>query len=61
MIKINISVGSPGWKKKIKNIENYFKIKQRRLNNYLNSSKKHTRIYSFINQQFQDEKFKQRI
>ena len=39
MIKINISVGSPGWKKKIKNIENYFKIKQRRLNNYLNSSK----------------------
>ena len=39
MIKINIAVGSPGWKKKVKNLENYFKIKQRRLNTYLDSSK----------------------
>jgi len=39
MIKIHVAVGSSEWKKKIKNIKNYFKIKQRRLNNYLNSSK----------------------
>ena len=39
MIKIHVAVGSSEWKKKIKNIKNYFKIKQRKLNNYLNSSK----------------------
>ncbi len=40
MIKINVVVGFPKWKKKIKNIKNYFKIKQRKFNNYYNSQKK---------------------
>ena len=39
MIKIHVAVGSTEWKKKIKNVKNYFKLKQRRLNTYLNSSK----------------------
>ena len=39
MIKIHVAVGSSEWKKKIKNIKNYFKIKQRKLNIYFNSSK----------------------
>ena len=40
MIKINVVVGFPKWKKKIKNITNYFKLKQRKFNNYYNSQKK---------------------
>ena len=40
MIKINVVVGFPKWKKKIKNIKNYFKLKQRKFNNYYNSHKK---------------------
>ena len=40
MIKINVVVDSPKWKKKIKNIKNYFKLKQRKFNNYYNSQKK---------------------
>lgn len=40
MIKINVVVGFPKWKKKIKNINNYFKLKQRKFNNYYNSQKK---------------------
>ena len=39
MIKIHVNIGSSEWKKKIKNIKNYFKIKQSRFNNYINSSK----------------------
>ena len=39
MIKIHVAIGSSEWKKKIKNIKNYFKIKQSRFNTYLNSSK----------------------
>ena len=39
MIKIHVAVGSSEWKKKIKNLKNYFKIKQRKLNTYHNSSK----------------------
>ena len=39
MIIINTVVDSPKWKKKIKNIKKYFKIKQRKFNNHLNSSK----------------------
>tara|TARA_B100000989_G_scaffold228934_1_gene175866 strand:+ start:213 stop:650 length:438 start_codon:yes stop_codon:yes gene_type:complete len=38
MIKINVVVDSPKWKKKIKNLKNYFKLKQRKFNN-CNSSK----------------------
>ena len=40
MIKINVVVGFPKWKKKIKNIKNYFKLKQWKFNNYYNSQKK---------------------
>ena len=40
MIKINVVVGFPKWKKKIKNIKNYFKLKQRKFNNYYYSQKK---------------------
>ena len=40
MIKINVVVGFPKWKKKIKNINNYFKLKQRKFNYYYNSQKK---------------------
>ena len=39
MIKINVVVDSPKWKKKIKNIKNYFKLKQRKFNTNCNSSK----------------------
>ena len=40
MIKIYVVVDSPKWKKKIKNLEKYFKIKQRKFNTYITSSKK---------------------
>ena len=40
MIKINVVVGFPKWKKKIKNIKNYFKLKQRKFNNYYKTQKK---------------------
>ena len=40
MIKIYVVVDFPKWKKKIKNLKNYFKIKQRRFNTQINSSKK---------------------
>ena len=39
MIKIHVVVDSLKWKKKIKNINKYFKLKQRKFNIY-NSSKK---------------------
>ena len=39
MIKIHLVVDFPEWKKKIKNPKNYFKIKQRKFNTYVNSSK----------------------
>ena len=40
MIKIHVVVDYPKWTKKIKNIKNYFKLKQRKFNNYYNSQKK---------------------
>tara|TARA_Y100000816_G_scaffold272849_1_gene238638 strand:+ start:231 stop:671 length:441 start_codon:yes stop_codon:yes gene_type:complete len=39
MIKIYLVVDSPKWKKKIKNLQNYFKTKQRKFNTYVTSSK----------------------
>ena len=39
MIKINVVVDSLKWKKRIKNIQNYFKLKQRKFNTNCNSSK----------------------
>ena len=38
MIKIHVVVDSPKWKKKIKNLKNYFYFKQKKFNNF-NSSK----------------------
>ena len=48
MIKINVVVGFPKWKKKIKNIKNYFKLKQRKLNNYYYSQKKNKEFTVFL-------------
>ena len=39
MIKIHIVVDASRWKQKIKNIKNYFKLKQKRFNTYYNSTK----------------------
>ena len=39
MIKIHVVVDSPKWKKKIKNIEKYFKTKQKKFNTFFDSSK----------------------
>ena len=50
MIKIYVVVDSPKWKKKIKNLEKYFKIKQRKFNTYITSSKKKRCVYSIFNQ-----------
>ena len=49
MIKINVVVDFPKWKKKIKNLKNYFKIKQRKFNTQINSSKKKKGIYYIFN------------
>ena len=40
MIKIHVVVDYPKWKKRIKNLKNYFLIKQRKFNIRFNSSKK---------------------
>ena len=40
MIKIHVVVDCPKWKKRIKNLKNYFLIKQRKFNIRYNSSKK---------------------
>ena len=48
MIKIHVVVDFPQWKKKIKNPENYFKIKQRKFNTYINSSKKKKEFTVFL-------------
>ena len=37
MIKIHVVVDSPKWKKKIKNLKNYFNFKQKKLNNFISS------------------------
>ena len=39
MIKIYVVVDYPKWKKKIKNLKEYFKFKQRKFNNSFRSSK----------------------
>ena len=39
MIKINVVINFPKWEKKIKNINNYFKSKEKKFNNNFNSSK----------------------
>tara|TARA_B100000575_G_C22999738_1_gene576108 strand:- start:229 stop:666 length:438 start_codon:yes stop_codon:yes gene_type:complete len=44
MIKIHVVIDSPKWKKKIRNINEYFKLKQKKFN-YYNSSK-HVREFT---------------
>ena len=39
MIKIHVVVDSPKWRQKIKNIDKYFKLKQRKFNYHYNSKK----------------------
>ena len=48
MIKIYVVVDFPKWKKKIKNLENYFKIKQRRFNTKINPSKNKKEFTIFL-------------
>ena len=48
MIKINVVVDFPKWKKKIKNLKNYFKIKQRKFNTRINPSKKKKEFTIFL-------------
>ena len=48
MIKIYVVVDFPKWKKKIKNLKNYFKIKQRKFNTRINPSKKKKEFTIFL-------------
>ena len=48
MIKIHVVVDFPKWKKKIKNLKNYFKIKQRKFNTQINTSKKKKEFTIFL-------------
>ena len=47
MIKIYVVVDFPKWQKKIKNLKNYFKIKQRKFNTQINPSKKKKNLLYF--------------
>ena len=48
MIKIYVVIDFPKWKKKIKNLKNYFKIKQRRFNTKINPSKNKKEFTIFL-------------
>ena len=48
MIKIHVVVDFPKWKKKIKNLKNYFKKKQRKFNTKKNPSKKKKEFTIFL-------------
>ena len=48
MIKICVVVDFPKWKKKIKNLKNYFKIKQRKFNTKINPSKNKKEFTIFL-------------
>ena len=48
MIKIYVVVDFLKWKKKIKNLKNYFKVKQRKFNTEINSSKKKKEFTIFL-------------
>ena len=52
MIKIYLVVDSPKWKKKIKNLQNYFKTKQRKFNTYVTSSKNVNEFTVFLTNNF---------
>ena len=48
MIKIHVVVDFPQWKKKIKNLKNYFKIKQRKFNTHMSSSEHRKEFTIFL-------------
>ena len=48
MIKIYVVIDFPKWKKKIKNLKNYFKIKQRKFNTKINPSKNKKEFTIFL-------------
>ncbi len=48
MIKIYVVIDFPKWKKKIKNLKNYFKIKQRKFNIRINPSKQKKEFTIFL-------------
>ena len=48
MIKIHVVVDFPEWKKKIKDPKNYFKIKQRKFNTKIKSSKNKKEFTIFL-------------
>ncbi len=56
MIKIYVVVDFPKWKKKIKNLKNYFKIKQRKFNTRINPSKKKKEFTIFLTNNFRMKK-----
>ena len=58
MIKIYVVVDFPKWKKKIKNLKNYFKIKQRKFNTQINSSKKKKEFTIFLTNNLKMKKLK---
>ena len=48
MIKIHVVIDYLKWKKKIKDIESYFKLKQKKFNIFFNSSKKINEFTIFL-------------
>ena len=48
MNKIHVVVDSVKWKKKIKDVEGYFKLKQKKFNTFFNSSKKINEFTIFL-------------
>ena len=48
MIKIHVVVDFPKWKKKIKNLKNYFKTKQTKFNNHINLAKNKKEFTIFL-------------
>ena len=48
MIKIHVVVDFPQWKKKIKSLKNYFKIKQRKFNTHISSSEHRKEFTIFL-------------
>ena len=48
MIKIYVVVDFPKWKKKIKNLKNYFKTKQTKFNNHINLAKNKKEFTIFL-------------
>ena len=61
MIKIHIVVDAPRWKQKIKNIKNYFKLKQKRFNTYYNSTKSIKEFTIFLTNNSKMKNFKKKF